>query len=254
MSYRLSVCGLSDIGLVRENNEDVWAELPGRQLFVLADGMGGHKAGEVAAAQAVASFCERMEQHFSEEPLDLQRARKAVEEAIVHINYVIHKMGMEDYELRGMGTTFCCLYFHKEGVIYGHVGDSRIYRVREGELEQLTKDHSLVRELVDMGQLDEEQAKEFVYKNIITQAVGTEPLVEPAVLTQSVKEGDLYMMCSDGLTDHVSDKEIENLLKSEVSVMKKAENLVHAAKEKGGHDNITVVLLNCYHEENLSRQ
>lgn len=245
MPYRIQAIGLSDIGLVRENNEDVWASLPKQRFFVLADGMGGHQAGEVAARETVRFLCEAVDQKISidEENISLDDVKSILMKAIKEANAHVFKMGRKDSELHGMGTTLCILYFHPKGIIYGHVGDSRIYRLREGKILQLTKDHSLLRELVEMGQIHENHADEFLYKNIITKAIGTEPLVEPTVRLDEVFKKDVYLICSDGLSDLVSKEELEIYLRNMKSLKETANALIHAAKDRGGHDNITVVIV-----------
>lgn len=245
MPYKVTSIGMSDVGLVRENNEDVWAEMPHHQLYVLADGMGGHRAGEVAASQAVSSFCLLMDKIFGhkEKELSIHKMKEAVRHAIELVNRILHEMGSNDPELRGMGTTFCCVHFHSKGLIYANVGDSRIYRLRDRRLEQMTKDHSLFRDLVDTGEIEESEASEFQYKNIITRAVGTEPSVVPAVYQSDIKQGDILLMCSDGLSDHLLPGEIEEILNKIRDSQAQAEALIEGAKERGGHDNITVVVL-----------
>lgn len=244
MPYKILAFGQTDIGLVRQNNEDVWAELPSLRFFVLADGMGGHQAGEIAAREAVNGICKEIKKKFGHghESMTLRQAHDDVRDAIQHTNSIVYKMGRSDPDLRGMGTTICCLKFHEKGLIYGHIGDSRIYRLRDRKLAQLTQDHSLLRELVDMGQLNEQQATDFLYKNIITKAVGTESSVEPAVHVTEVLSGDIYLMCTDGLSDLLARKEIETILNNSASLNEAAMKLVSEAKEKGGHDNVTVVM------------
>jgi len=244
MNYKVASFGLSDVGLVRENNEDVWLELPDINTYVLADGMGGHKAGEVAATQAVNSFRKEMEKLLNGgKDFSLGDMRGEIEHVMQLINTHVYTMGCRDPELKGMGTTFCCLHFHKDGLIRAHIGDSRIYRLRNGEFTQITKDHSLMRELMDLGQLDEKGAKKFVYKNIITKAVGTEPYVEPAVYVTDLEIDDMYLLCTDGLSDIVAPEAMKQVLQYESMLEDKVKNLICLAKKKGGHDNITVVVL-----------
>jgi protein phosphatase len=242
MPYKILACGLSDIGLVRHNNEDVWSQLAEEQFFVLADGMGGHQAGEIAAKEAVEHVCTTFRGKFATSDKSLQTARQLIKEAIQETNQIIFQMSFFQPEWRGMGTTLCCVLLHPDGLIWGHVGDSRIYRFRNNQLKQLTHDHSLVRELIDLGQLEEQQAGKFIYKNIITRAIGTEPEVEPSVRTDTLLVDDIILMCSDGLTDMLKHEEIEFILqRTSESDMAKA--LIIAAKRKGGHDNITVVIV-----------
>jgi protein phosphatase len=246
MPLKVTAYGLSDIGLVRQNNEDTWMELPAEKFFVLADGMGGHQAGEVAAKEAVLAVCQSFKKSFPKESqglINLLEARSLIYNAMEYANSVVYKMGRTNERLKGMGTTLCCLYFHEQGLVYGHVGDSRIYVHRDTTLTQLTQDHSLLRELVDLGQLNEQQASEFLYKNIITKAIGTEPIIDPTVKISDIKKSDRFLMCSDGLSDLLTLKEMETLLNQTEDNQKAIKKLVSLAKSKGGHDNITVVLI-----------
>lgn len=245
MAYKLSSAGISDIGLVRQNNEDVWAQLPKKKFYVLADGMGGHKAGEVAAREAVAKLVDIIDNdpEIASGNVDFDEARLLINHAIQEANNHVFKLGRQDPELRGMGTTLCCLYFHPEGLVYAHVGDSRIYRLRHKKLQQMTKDHSLLREMLELGQLDEQQAGDFHYKNIITKAVGTEAHVHPSVRLVDVLDQDIYLICSDGLSDMVSKEEIESILSQKNTPKEMSEKLVALANKHGGNDNITVVIV-----------
>ena len=213
MSFKVSSCGLSDIGLVRHKNEDVWGEIPDKRVFILADGMGGHRAGDVAARKAVDTLIQVLQNelvgHISSEDNALFAVGARIRLAIEEVNRQVYALGKTDDALRGMGTTLCCLHIHDEGVIFAHVGDSRIYRLREGELEQLSEDHSLLRELVAAGQIREQHAGDFAYKNIITKAIGTEPIVEPSIGVCDAQDGDLFLLCSDGLSDLIPPGDIE---------------------------------------------
>jgi protein phosphatase len=242
MLYQVSVYCVSDIGLVRQNNEDSWKLLKDVPFFVLADGMGGHQAGEVASKETVEQICTLFHERFDPVETDLSHAEVLIKEIIKEVNSKVYRMGRENAELRGMGTTLCCILVHAAGLIYGHVGDSRIYRYRNGVLKQLTQDHSLLRELIELGQLTEQQAEDFLYKNIITKAIGTESCVEPDVTHTSLESGDMFLMCTDGLSDLVTTTEIQNIVKQnrEEDI---AKLLVKKAKQKGGYDNITVILV-----------
>ncbi|MDB6080746.1 MAG: prpC-A [Chlamydiia bacterium] len=253
MPYTLSAYGLTDIGLVRQNNEDVWGYLPEHHLYVLADGMGGHQAGEVAAREAIVFLCSHIRKFLEEnqvETLNLHQIQHIISLAIEDTNHFVHEMSLSHDLLKGMGTTLCCLYFHNESVIYAHVGDSRIYRLRHHRLEQLTQDHSLLRELVDHGKIESEEKGGVLYKNIITRAIGTEVQIEPAVNVALTELGDIYLLCTDGLTDLLTKAEIENFLNQPYTVEEKVRSLIHAAKQKGGYDNITVVLVEVAEDEN----
>lgn len=257
--YKITAVGISDLGLVRQNNEDSWGELSKYNFYVIADGMGGHQAGEVAAKETVSRLCKEMSKVLDDvdEDYSLDEVRHLVMDTIEVVNRQVFQMGRKDPDLRGMGTTLCCLLFHPKGVIYAHVGDSRIYRYRNHKLQQLTKDHSLVRELVELGQLNERQAGDFLYRNIITKAIGTESHVVPSARVSDLKNGDVYLMCTDGLSDPVSVQEIEELINNTTNLPELATALVNTAKEKGGFDNITLVLARVTKDErrkSLSRQ
>ena len=242
MPHTIVAYGLSDMGLIRQNNEDVWASVLEKRLFILADGMGGHQAGEVAAKEAVQYFLSRFQSAVpkSDTPQDIQEMIRAI---IRDTNTFIFRLGQTHELLRGMGTTFCCLYFLEDFALYAHVGDSRIYRVRDGQVMQLTHDHSLLRELIDLGQIREQQIDEFLYKNIITRAIGTESNVEPTVEVTPLQIGDLYLLCSDGLSDLLSVEEIQTVLVASLTIEEKVRSLIAEAKQRGGHDNITVVIV-----------
>lgn len=150
-----------------------------------------------------------------------------------------------------MGTTLCLLHVQEEGVVFAHVGDSRIYRLRSGVLSLLTRDHSLLSELMELGQLKEEEAAEFHHKNIITRAIGSEPSVRPTIQVESLLDGDIFILCSDGLSDPLSTKEIEYILNESGSLSLAAANLIHLSKMRGGHDNITLLLVEVSHRNEI---
>lgn len=228
---------ISDIGNIRKLNEDSagWLEGDGFALFVVCDGMGGHNAGEVASEMALKTIRDSFGAGLSALP-DLQ-LKKAVESA----NKAIYGMSATDNHLKGMGTTVSAVLSEHGRVHVAHVGDSSVYRIREHSIVKLTKDHSLVQALVDMGTITAEEAKHHSNKNIITRAVGTNEEVEIDLHTLESKPGDTYLLCTDGLTDYISEDEI-------LEVSKKGENgnslkhLVSIAKERGGKDNITLLV------------
>lgn len=241
--------GVSDVGLVRAHNEDVWSAYPECGLFILADGMGGHSAGEVAAKEAV----EYLYALFIDEDLaatSLDEGLLFFEEAFDKINLRIYQQGQQDEELRGMGTTLCALFLQPQGAVLTHVGDSRIYRLRDSQLMQLTEDHSLVNEMIALGASKSRSAETFSYKHILTRAIGTHPTVEATLSTISVEPHDLFMLCSDGLTNYVNDEQIGKILEREDSLQQRGEALILLAKNQGGGDNITLILT----EYDLSRQ
>lgn len=244
MPYTILSSGLSDMGLVRDNNEDVWAEISELNFYVLADGMGGHQAGEVASREAVSHLLRLVRKGFkTARKKTAQDLQKLLNASLIQVNNVVFKLSRSTPELKGMGTTLCALLFHEEEAILAHVGDSRIYRLRENVLEQITKDHSLFRELVDLGQLSEQVSSDFAYKNIITKAIGTEANIEPSVQIMEIRHNDVFLLCSDGLSDMLIAKEIEDILNVNGTLDNHVESLINAAKSHGGHDNITVVIV-----------
>lgn len=250
-TYQVDSFGMSDIGLVRDHNEDVWAAYPDSGLFLLADGMGGHAAGEIAAQDSVQYFYELVKQWHPTKQTSPDEAVSFFRESFQKVNASIYQKGQTDHSLSGMGTTLCILYFLRMHAIIAHVGDSRIYRLRAGVLEQLTEDHSLVSELISIGAMKPDDAESFPYKHILTRAIGTHTSVEPTVNYLNLQLSDSFLLCSDGLTNYVTDSEIEMILKTEGSLQEHASALINLANEHGGGDNITVVLVQV--NEDLSR-
>lgn len=241
MAYKITACGGTDPGQVRESNEDAWGQIEELHFYALADGMGGHQAGEVASREAIESlskYVRKMKKHMT-----LTEARQAYKHAIEQVNGIIFRLGHSDEHLKGMGTTLCCIQFVHGGVVYAHVGDSRIYRLRNKNLEIMTSDHSLLRELMDLGQIKNGKTSDLLYKNILTRAVGTEPVVEPSIYTCDVAVGDTYLMCSDGLSDLINNDELQAILIGVPDPKTCVETLIHTANQKGGHDNITAVIM-----------
>ena len=221
----------TDTGRQRHANEDSYfARAP---LFAVADGMGGAQAGEVASRIAAGAF-----EHgaVGEGP-----AEGRLEEIAQEANREIHKLAQEDSSRAGMGTTLTAAMLHDDEVALGHVGDSRAYVLRDGELKRLTKDHSLVEELRRQGRLTEEQAEEHPQRSIITRALGPEPKVNVDTMTFPARDGDVFLLCSDGLTTMVGDKEIREILVGARSLRSAVHRLVEAANRGGGRDNITAV-------------
>lgn len=247
MPFSIAHYGLSDIGCVRQKNEDVWDQIPEENFFVLADGMGGHRAGDVASKEAVRALLRIIKQRLHQLPeqrQSCQEVARIMRIAMEEVNRIIYDLSKTEEEWRGMGTTLCCAHLQPEGLVYGHVGDSRIYRCRGGILQQLTDDHSLLRDLIQRGQIRQDQPRDtFAYKNIITKAIGTEPIVEPSVSVTDIRDQDMLLMCTDGLSDLLSADEIQQTLQTAQSLRQAAHQLVSSAKQRGGTDNVTVVLL-----------
>jgi PPM family protein phosphatase len=229
----MRVAVATDPGRRRRHNEDAYVCEP--PLFAIADGMGGAQAGEIASGLAAAVLSEASGDERGED-----RVRSLVEEA----NRRVYRRSNEDAAASGMGTTMTVALVDDAGssVAVAHVGDSRAYRVRGGELEQLTDDHSLVGELVRGGKLSAEEAEAHPQRSVITRAVGTEADVDVDTFTVEIETGDLYLLCSDGLTDMVPDREILALLAEADDLDRAVHALVDAANAGGGEDNITVVL------------
>jgi PPM family protein phosphatase len=224
--------GRTDVGRQRSTNEDSLVLQP--PFFAVADGMGGARAGEVASAMAAEAF---------EGASDAGEAAEAQLARILReANRRIYDLAVTDDSRRGMGTTLTAAKIHDEEVSLGHVGDSRAYRMRDGELEQITRDHSLVAELERSGQITPEAAEHHPQRSIITRALGPEPDVEVDTYTLSGRDGDLFLLCSDGLTSMISDDEVAAILRTSSTLDAAADALIKAANQSGGKDNITVVL------------
>ena len=224
--------GRTDVGRQRSANEDSLFVNP--PLFAVADGMGGAKAGEVASAVAVEAVEGATESGESAETELANIVRQA--------NRRIYDLAVADESRRGMGTTLTLAKVHGDEVSLAHVGDSRAYLLRGGELEQLTRDHSLVAELERSGQITPEAAEHHPQRSIITRALGPEPDVEVDTYTLAGRDGDTFLICSDGLTSMISDDEVASILRSAGSLDEAADELVRAANQSGGKDNITVIL------------
>jgi protein phosphatase len=223
---------LTDVGRQRQSNEDSYLER--EPLFAVADGMGGARAGEVASRMAVETFGETGRE--GDKPEDLLR------EVATEANRRIYEMAQSDSEHAGMGTTLTAALVDGRHVAVGHVGDSRLYRFRDGRLERLTEDHSLVEELVRQGRLTPEEAETHPQRSIITRALGPEPSVEVETFTDVGRPGDVYLICSDGLSGMVPESEMAAILRDGGPLAEAAERLVDTANANGGKDNITVIL------------
>jgi PPM family protein phosphatase len=233
-----SSIGVTDTGRRRRHNEDSYVCEP--PLFAIADGMGGAQAGEVASRLAAAVLNEGTLGDLEGNGLGEARLAELIQEA----NRRVYQRSNEDAAASGMGTTMTVALVDGDAgtVAIGHVGDSRAYRVRGGELEQLTEDHSLVNELLKSGRLSPEEALSHPQRSVITRAIGTEPDVDVDTFTVDAQSGDLFLLCSDGLTDMITDEEILGLVEqSEANLETAVRRLVEAANRSGGGDNITVV-------------
>lgn len=235
----------SDTGLMRDNNEDSVAFDAAAGLAVLADGMGGYNAGEVAAGMATGGIVAELGRWLNDTgrqalPRDI---KQAMEICTDNTNRAIYRAALDNAQYAGMGTTLVMGVFRGERALFGHVGDSRAYRWRKGTLTQLTHDHSLLQEHLDAGLITPEQALTAAHRNLVTRAVGVEDVVVLEVREYRVEPGDLYLLCSDGLTDMITDPEIEAMIGEAEQLPDVAQHLIAAANLHGGRDNISVLLV-----------
>jgi PPM family protein phosphatase len=235
---------LTDTGRSRSNNEDSVAVDDGRGVIVLADGMGGYNAGEVASGMATSYIKTELGRWLGEvaDAASESDVRRAMDLCVDNANRAIFNAANANAQYAGMGTTLVVGVFRERRLLLGHVGDSRAYRLRAGRLQQLTRDHSLLQEQVDAGLITPEQAAQSANKNLVTRAVGVEDTVLLETHQHDVQPGDLYLLCSDGLSDMLDDEAIGQLLQGQDALDETAGALVDAANDAGGKDNISVVL------------
>jgi len=242
MNYEF--CFRTDPGLARENNEDsVTVDEPTR-LGILADGMGGYNAGEVASGMATTFIKSELGRWLAQagRHANGREVRRAMEICVDNANRSIFNAANSNPQYSGMGTTLVVGVFQDGRLMLGHIGDSRCYRLRGGQLEQITKDHSLLQEQMDAGLITPEQAATSTNKNLVTRALGVEDAVLLEVNEHRVEPGDLYLMCSDGLSDMLDDAAIAALLSTDGSLEQKSVQLIDGANANGGRDNISVLL------------
>ena len=251
---RLSHAGLTDVGRKRPHNEDAHLLLPEEQLYCVADGMGGHASGEVAARLAVEEMAEffqltgRDEETtwpFRQDPARTQDENRLLA-AVKLANLRIHERAQADQRLRGMGTTLVAASFPKgeRTLLVGHVGDSRAYLFRAGAVRQLTEDHSLLNDYLRTKRLTPDEVESFPHKNVIVRALGMKPTVEVDLIREELRDGDVVLLCCDGLSGMVPDARMGEILRASHGDLKLAARaLVDAANEAGGADNITCVLV-----------
>lgn len=228
--------------MIRSGNEDNFAvdATPARGIYVVADGMGGHAAGEVASEMAVEIIQRELHPVADVEGEDVATL---VRDTLIKANRAIHDRTLTEVDKQGMGTTVSVLLISGARYVIGQVGDSRVYLMRDGTLSQLTKDHSYVQEQVDAGFLTPEQARYHPYSNVITRCVGASPDVEPDVYRGVVRAGDIFLVASDGLTGMVDDRRLGQLLGSPAEPERKVQALISEANGRGGLDNITAIIV-----------
>jgi len=235
-----AAAAVTDRGRKRPSNEDAFGYSVDAGVYVVCDGMGGAAAGEIASTLAVDEILHRLS-HRTEPGQTSLRAE--AEKAISAANEAIFTRAQRNHRLSGMGTTLVVLAAEDRHVWVLNIGDSRCYRLRKGQLEQLTQDHSLVEEQVRMGRMTHHEALRSPLRNVITRALGTQCQVTPDVFELEAEAGDLFLLCTDGLTRELSDATIEELISRDLPIETLTARLVHAAKKAGGHDNITCLLV-----------
>jgi len=249
-SDALEIASASDPGMVRSNNEDSIASDASKGLVVLADGMGGYNAGEVASGMATTLITTELQRLLEDQPAYSQDgngkalAEKILYDQVAKANTSIYQAAQSQPQYAGMGTTLVVGLFYDNKLAVAHVGDSRMYRLRAGDFTQVTKDHSLLQEQIDSGLITPEQAKLSANKNLVTRALGIDPQVEPEIHEYDALPGDIYLLCSDGLCDMVSDEDIGMALR-ELGVANLSlcsHHLVQMANDNGGRDNVSVIL------------
>lgn len=235
----------TDCGRVRGNNEDAVCVNVETQVAVLADGMGGYNAGEVASRMATEMVNTEMARWLAQapQPLDGADVRQALGGCIANANQAILLASRANPAYQGMGTTFVASVFFGQRVLIAHVGDSRGYRLRNGQLQQLTRDHSWLQEQIDAGLMSAQEAAQSGQRNLVTRALGVEETMEVEFNEFPVEPHDLYLLCSDGLSEMLSASEISVLTNAQVSLEDRANRLIDAANARGGRDNISVVLV-----------
>lgn len=250
LSQSLQMVSRSDAGMVRSHNEDAVFFNAGLGMAILADGMGGYNAGEVASGMATALLGSEIEKAFQKmEPYRPDAAGKlhshaVLESEISRANTAIYQAAQSQPHYAGMGTTLVVGVFHDNKVTVGHIGDSRMYRLRGEEFQQVTRDHSLLQEQIDSGLITPEQARHSQNKNLVTRAVGVDPEVQAEIHDHSVMPGDVYLLCSDGLNDMVEDDEIAMTLGAlSANLELCATQLIQMANDNGGRDNVSVILV-----------
>jgi protein phosphatase len=246
MTFKLDFALKTHAGLVRPLNEDAIGADPSCGLFALADGLGGYNAGEIASVMAISAVLDRLSAALAaSKAAEVPFAPdEAIYDTVGEINATIYNAALNSAAFEGMATTLVIAWFLGSRLWIAHTGDSRLYRFRNGHLEQLTRDHSFSQELLDAGMVTEEEARLLPAKNLVTRALGAAADIEPEIQDVDVQDGDLLLLCSDGLTEMVGTYEIAGLLSiGEDDTHETARRLIDLANESGGRDNISVVLI-----------
>jgi len=257
----LDIASATDPGMVRSHNEDSVAADAANGVVVLADGMGGYNAGEVASGMATTVIVTEMQQAMTKvQPYEIdpksgqQVAARLVRDQVLKANTSIYQAAQSQPQYAGMGTTLVVCLFYDNRVLVAHLGDSRLYMLRDGKFSQVTRDHSLLQEQIDSGLITPEQAKHAQHKNLVTKALGIDPSVEPEIHEYPTRPGDIYLLCSDGLCDMVEDEDIGMAVETFGNNLKMAaSHLVQMANDNGGRDNVSVILVRVLREYPAAR-
>jgi serine/threonine protein phosphatase PrpC len=260
LQNKITIMGLTDTGIVRAKNEDCIGFDSALGLVVLADGMGGHRGGEIASTMTVDAIISNLQQKLPtisageiDEASGFSRESICLQDAVVEANQSVFQASESNPDHKGMGTTIVVLQFYNNTFSLAHIGDSRCYRLRSGKFEQITKDHSLLQELIDRGFYTPEEARKSMNKNLVTRALGIDPVVMPDIQEDIVLKNDIYLLCSDGLTDLVEDEDIYLTINQfSANLEEAAKQLITKANQNGGKDNISVML--CRIEDDFSTQ
>jgi len=252
---RVRFSGDTNVGMKRDHNEDSYYLPETERLAIVADGMGGHASGEVASRMAVETISSFFKETEDEQeltwPFKIDRGTRhdinRMVTAIKLANLKIHEEAQRNTACHGMGTTVVSSLFHDKALIIGHVGDSRLYRLREGMFDLMTEDHSLLNDYIKMKHLSPEDIAAFPHKNVIVRALGMKPAVQVDVIVDQPRLGDVYLLCSDGLSGMINDGEIAGIADSEPDLDRLCERLISAANANGGLDNVTVVAARMEH-------
>jgi len=250
MRGKIRSVGLSDVGRVREHNEDTIGVDADIGLLVLADGMGGYNAGEVASGIAVKTIMSLVKEAIEHQDMNtedpetgMQRPSVILRDAIARANKIIYQTAKTQPQCEGLGTTVVACLFFNNRVAIAHVGDSRAYRMRANRFEQMTMDHSLLQELVDRGFYSQAEAQRATNKNYVTRALGVEPTVDVELHEHPAEKGDYYVLCSDGLSDMVEDDDIHLTISTfSASLETVAKQLIQLSNDNGGRDNVSIIL------------
>lgn len=256
LNSALEIVVQTDPGLVREHNEDAVFANPNQGVAILADGMGGYNAGEVASGMATMLLSSELEKAFVDRmPHEIDKitgksfAHSCIRVKVAETNSAIFTAAETEPQYAGMGTTLVTALFYDNQVTVAHIGDSRLYRLRGDEFSRVTRDHSLLQEQIDSGLISPEEARFSQNRNLVTRALGVDPEVETEIHDYPVQSGDIYLMCSDGLNDMVEDEEIQLTLQTLAANLElAATQLIQMAKDNGGRDNVSVILVKILHD------